>query len=174
MTDVIDPVEINEEQDEAATGEPHPANQPEARLVPVTEAIRYRKRAQSAEQQLESTRSKLDELEHQLHDAQELITSLERRQRIDALLAESDAIDLEAARLLTERIVAEMDEPDVKAAVEDLRRHKPYLFRRSHAARSSSAAVDGARLDADHAAAEARATGDRRDLLRYLRLRRGK
>lgn len=159
-TDVTEPVDVHED-----------ATHDTDKLVPVTEAIRYRKRAQTAEQQLDATRSKLTELETQLNEAQELITSLERRQKIDALLAESDAIDLDAARLLTERIVLEMDEPDVRSAVEDLRRHKPYLFRRSRS-RTSSAAVDESVHATEQVAAEARATGDRRDLLRYLRLRR--
>jgi hypothetical protein len=55
--------------------------------------------------------------------------------------------------------------------VEDLRRHKPYLFRQARP-RMSGATLPEPIPTADHAAAEARATGDRRDLLRYLRLRR--
>ena len=68
-----------------------------------------------------------------------------------------------------------MDEPDVRLAVEDLRRHKPYLFR--HASPDEAGAMSPRReLDghdpAEHAAEEAARTGDRRDLLRYLRMKR--
>lgn len=144
------------------------------KLVPVSEAIRYRKRAQAAEQEAGQMREQLTALQSQLDEASKTIDSLERRQRIDALLAESEAIDLDAARLLTERAVMEMDEPDVAEAVEDLRRHKPYLFRKRRGATASamSARVSDEGDDAAQAAEQAIASGDRKDLLRYLRLRR--
>ncbi|MEX0886049.1 MAG: hypothetical protein WD009_06380 [Phycisphaeraceae bacterium] len=118
-------------------------------------------------------------LEGELVEARRTIERLERRARIDALLTESEAVDLEAARLLTECAVEQMDEPDVSAAVEELRRHRPYLFRRrvGGVGGVGGAGVMAAREEEDggaatHAAAEAAASGDRRDLLRYLRLRR--
>jgi multidrug efflux pump subunit AcrA (membrane-fusion protein) len=119
------------------------------------------------------------DLQRQLDEARATITALERRQRIDAQLAQADASDLEAARLLTEAAVAQMDDPDVELAVRDLREHRPYLFHRRPPTAppppaGSPEPEDGADPDpATHAAAEARATGDRRDLLRYLRLKRG-
>lgn len=144
------------------------------KLVPVSEAIRYRKRAQTAEQRLGDVQAQLEALQGQLDAAHQTVGHLERRQQIDALLAESDAIDMEAARLLTERAVAQMSEPDVKLAVRDLRRHKPYLFRQRMAGGHGAMAPrlhDDEAL-ADHAAEQAMHTGDRRDLLHYLRLRR--
>ncbi len=147
------------------------------KLVPVTEAIRYRKRAQAAEQQIGELNGRLEQLQTQLGEAQQTVSHLERRQHIDGLLADADTIDLEAARLLTERTIEQMDEPDVKLAIEDLRRTKPYLFRH-HAAESSGAmaARDRAAAGAgvQQAAERAVSTGDRRDLLDYLRLRRQK
>jgi hypothetical protein len=117
--------------------------------------------------------AELQSLTAELNKARDMIASLERRQRIDALLAESDAVDLEVARLLTEAAVQQMDEPDVKLAVDDLRRHKPYLFRRGG---TPTAHAMGARAatpsSATEAAEIASQTGNRRDLLRYLRLRR--
>jgi len=146
----------------------------EDKLVPVVESIRYRKRAQQAEQQLESMRAELAALREQYGESQETVTALERRAKIDALLSEADSIDFGAARLLTEAAVSEMDEPDVALAVEDLRRHKPYLFRNDDAVAVSLAAhlPDDGQGDQQQAAQDARASGDRRDLLRYLRLRR--
>ena len=101
---------------------------------------------------------------------------MERQQKIDRLLAESEAIDLEAARLLTEAAVEEMEEPDVEAVVEDLRRHKPYLFRQRGPVRLAMGARTraGSQERAEDAAREASMSGNRRDLLRYLRLRRAK
>ncbi|MEM1027537.1 MAG: hypothetical protein AAGJ38_05595 [Planctomycetota bacterium] len=154
-----------------------PASEDADKLVPVSEAIRYRKRAQTAEQQLTELREQFEQLQNQLDSSQDTITSLERRQKIDALLTDSDAIDLEAARLLTEISVSQMDEPDVGTAVNDLRRQKPYLFRhragRSDSAMAPRLSQTDALPAAQEAAAErAAATGDRRDLLDYLRLRR--
>lgn len=147
------------------------------KLVPVSEAIRYRKRAQTAEQQLEQLNEQLRVMNAKLDEAGLTISSLERRQKVDALLMDADAIDLEAARLLTEQAVLQMDDPDVKLAVDDLRRHKPYLFRRRHkedpSAMSPAIPTNG-HDPAEEAAEHAARTGDRRDLLRYLRLRRAR
>ena len=115
------------------------------------------------------------QLERQLAEAQQTITSLERRQKIDALLSESDAVDLEAARLLTELSVSQMDQPDVAAAVRELRRSRPYLFRHRSAPTDSAMGARVEPISDDALAAErAAATGDRRDLLNYLRLRRSR
>ncbi len=142
------------------------------RLVPVSESIRYRKRAQAAEKQLDTLQTRVNELTGALAESERAIAALERRQRIDAMLCEADAVDLEAARLLTEAAVAQMDDPDVALAVTDLCRQKPHLFRR----RSTAAQAMGVEPDDDDplhdAAMQASTTGDRRDLLRYLRLRR--
>jgi len=78
--------------------------------------------------------------------------------------------------LLTEQTIQQMDEPDVQAAVEELRQRRPYLFQ----PRSSDdgGAAMGARVEdpsaqaSEEAAEHAAMSGDRRDLLRYLRLRR--
>ena len=145
------------------------------KLVPVSEAIRYRKRAQTAEQQLEQINEELRAMSAKLEEANQTVAGLERRQKVDALLMESDAIDLEAARLLTEQAVLLMDEPDIEMAVNDLRRHKPYLFRHRREPEDSAMAPSihpNGHDPAEQAAEQAARTGDRRDLLRYLRLRR--
>lgn len=118
-------------------------------------------------------REEVDALRQQLDESRRTIAALERRQQIDELLAESEPIDREAARLLTEAAVMAMDEPDIELAVQDLRRHKPWLFRPRVAAGSAMPArVEPPTDAAEEAASRAAATGDRRDLLRYLRLRR--
>ena len=118
--------------------------------------------------------AELARLRGELEEARKTVTHLERRQAMDALLADAEAVDLEAARLLTEAAVAAMTEPDVKLAVEDLRRTKPYLFARRSGARGSAmgARVRESGEDAEAAAERAATSGDRRDLLRYLRLKR--
>lgn len=189
MTDIAPAVETDLQPDIAADVTPPPSVAPVSsaspddlgdardsggdKLVSVSEAIRYRKRAQTAEQQLCELRDQFTQLRPQLDDSQQTITSLERRQKIDALLSDSDAIDLEAARLLTEISVSQMDEPDVVSAVGELRRQKPYLFRQRRGTLDSAMAPHVDPPQPEHLAAQrAASTGDRRDLLDYLRLRR--
>ncbi len=173
MTESIEDTSTPETKDETVD-EQQPGIGGE-KLVPVSEAIRYRKRAQTAEQQLDQLNTELGDLRAKLTEADQVITALERRQQVDSLLMEADTVDLEAARLLTEQAVLTMDEPDVAMVVKDLKRHKPYLFRRRTEVGSSamSPTIDSPGHDpAELAAQDAARTGDRRDLLRYLRLRR--
>ena len=140
-------------------------------------------------QRVASLQSELTQLQQQLHEARQTVRDLDRKRKIDALLAESDAVDLSTARLLTEAAIVDMDEPDLKLVIADLRRSKPFLFhKRSSSSNNSSdsantsptprAVAQGLRitpppLQAQQAAQQAIATGSRRDVLRYLRLRRG-
>ncbi len=165
----------DETHDEVTPAERDAAPSSSDRLVPVNEAIRYRKRAQAAEQALAQMQSELESARQRYEQAEQSITSLERRQRIDALLSEADAVDVEAARLLTEAAIQSMSEPDVAEAVADLRRHKPYLFRdtsQSTGGLALAPQIDGLDEPLAKAAEQAQHSGDRRDLLRYLRLRR--
>jgi len=124
----------------------------------------------------DSLHQRIEALEDSLGRAREALDASERRREIDLALVESDALDLETARLLTEMAVTQMDEPDVKSAVAELRRDKPFLFRaaRSVAVPTMGAGEHGAAgRDALGDAAEAAMTsGDRASLLAYLRLRR--
>lgn len=157
-----------------------PNDQTDPTLVPVAEAIRYRKRAQAAEQQLHETQQRLQTLQSQLAEAQASASRLERRQRIDALLIDAGAIDLDAARTLAEHALGQSsggdggdNAPDPAAVIAEMQRRRPYLFRRAtHAGNGlmSPRLEDASPLEA--AAERAAETGDRRDLLAYLRLRR--
>jgi hypothetical protein len=89
-------------------------------------------------------------------------------------LVQADAVDLETARLLTESALAHGDTQDVPKVVAALRQSKPFLFRAKRpptGSMSATAATSPPTLD--EAAEHARATGDRRSLLRYLRAKRG-
>ncbi len=165
-------------QAELATHETTSTQEQGEKLVPVTESIRYRKRAQPAETQAEALQKRLDEITRTLAESEQTIAALERRQRIDAELAAADAVDLDVARLLTEAAVSAMDEPEIAEAIDDPRRHKPYLFGpRGRAARHMGHTPHDLASPLEDAAECAIAPGDRRDLLRYLlrylRLRRG-
>ena len=144
------------------------------KMVPVVEAIKYRKRAQLAEKQVQDLSNSVKELNEQLDQVNETVVYLERRQKIDSLLTDANAIDLDTARLLTEASVSLMESEDVELAIEDLKNAKPFLFAQ-HKATASFMPLhqDINELDsADKAAAKAMQTGNKLDLLKYLRLKR--
>ncbi len=147
------------------------------RLVPVSEAKKYRKRAQAAEKTLEDFKVELAEKNETLRKQRQTITDMQQQRLIDESLVDSEAIDLETTRLLTEMALSEMAEPNVEQAVAQLRQRKPFLFRstaRGATALSPKAENNQTSLarSMEHAAAEAHSSGNRTALLRYLRLRR--
>ncbi len=149
--------------------------------VTATEEQRWRKRALDAEAMVEDLQGKLTSALADLEAAREALDASERKRQIECCLAEAGAVDVGAARLLTEAAVAEMDAPDVALAIEDLKRTRGWLFRRGGAeiAQGAGSVMSvrpaerwGAALE--DAAEEAAVTGDRSALLRYLRLKRGR
>ena len=91
-------------------------------MVPLSEARKYRKRAQAAEKIAGDLQRQVEEQDEQIRSHQRTLEELEHRQSIDELLQEAGAIDLESTRLLTEAAMAELDEPDVAAPGESLQR----------------------------------------------------
>lgn len=156
---------------DAKPGEVTPAGTPTREATRATDSSSLER---SAEEELNQATTQLREAERELAAARQTIDALERREKIGDRLREAGAVDLDVARLLTEVAIADMDEPDIKLAVDDLRRHKPYLFASQSGALSNRSM--GLRFDppnsADDAAARAGQSGDRRDLMDYLRLRR--
>ena len=136
----------------------------------------------SPETQLAELEAKFHETQSALAETRKQLEAAERRQKIDQALLEADTVDLETARLLTEVAVGLMSDGDVQQAVDELRRRKPYLFRHRWAGRaiSGGGAIGGGAMaarsrpgaPAEEAAETAAQTGNRRDLLRYLRTRR--
>jgi hypothetical protein len=118
--------------------------------------------------------TKLREAEASLAESRGALDAAERRRTIERELAREGAVDLETAALLTEASVGGMQGADLRTAVADLKRNKPFLFRPAPA-RSGAMAGEPAAVPAtlDDAAQAARESGDRRILLRYLRLKRG-
>lgn len=131
----------------------------------MTEDLQWRRRAIVAEE-------RVAELEKELAQARKALGDAEMRTRIEREAQSMDAVDVETAVLLTQAAVAGMDSPDVVVALRDLKRRKPFLFRAP--ATGASMAGDAGAGDSGLARAleEARTSGDRQALLRYLRLRR--
>jgi hypothetical protein len=131
-----------------------------------------------ARTQAQFLEARVAELQTELSQAREALDAAERRHQVDLLLIEAEAIDLESARLLTELAINQSRSTDLRGAVGDLRRRKPFLFRARHAGVASRASATLGPASpptdpADEAAQEAASTGDRTALLRYLRAKRG-
>lgn len=107
-----------------------------------------------------------------LAESREALDAAERKREIERELTRQGAFDLDTAAMVTEAAIAGMTKADAKAAIADLKRTKPFLFRTPARTSAMSAAVES-ESSLEHAAATARESGDRRALLRYLRMRRG-
>jgi hypothetical protein len=127
----------------------------------------------ATERRTEELETELGELQSTLQDVRQALAASERTREIERHLVREGAIDLETAALLAETAAAQMRDPDVAAAVADVKRRKPFLFRPSAARRTSAMSGEASPPPPlEDAAVEARQSGDRRALMRYLRLRR--
>lgn len=166
----------------------------ESRLVPVNEAIKYRRRAQQAEsslqqfeQRLKATQTQLDERLEQLASAEsqrdELrhqIDTMQMRSSAERLLHSAGVADIETAMALLDNRGAfseDLDAGQVQQAVDQVLQDKPILTTSSPAlpGKTASHRLDGFGSEARLArsAAQAARSGNRRDVAEYLRLRRG-
>ncbi|MFI4915440.1 MAG: hypothetical protein ACIAS6_02895 [Phycisphaerales bacterium JB060] len=114
----------------------------------------------------------------QLEDLRQQSARLERRGTIERGLAQAGAIDTESLALLVESRLERDQDATPSRVIAQLQRERPALFRASSmraSAMSPSHPSQGApgRAGVDRAHDDARATGDRRALMKYLRLRRG-
>jgi len=149
-----------------------------ARLVPLVESIRYRKRAQSAEKKAESLAEQLAEANQKISQMSQDLDGLQMEQKLTRKLAAAGATDLEAAVLVAKTRIRGTADADVDACVEQLRKEKAYLFGGSTetaTSRKTAGAKDRAgqtQTALEQAARRAARTGRRDDLLHYLKLRR--
>ena len=186
--------EQTQEVSQSADAEPHtPAAGPESRLIPVSEAIKYRRRAQQAESVLQQFEQRLEDTQAQLEGRLEQLAKAESqrdefRHQIDTLHVQSSAermlrdagvADTETAMALLEKRIAfsdDIDEKQMRQAVDQLLQTKPILTSvpTSLPGKTASARVDsdGAAARLTRSAAQAAQTGNRRDVAEYLRLRR--
>jgi hypothetical protein len=150
-----------------------------AKLVPVAESIRYRKRAQAAEQKIEQLNEQLKLVRDETQQLTGKMKQLETEQSLTKKLIAAGASDIETA-LLVAKTRAANDDGDTDAIVEQLKNDKPHLFgsaRQSTVPQRTRTAgakdsVASNRMSLSKAAARAASTGSRDDLHEYLRLRR--
>lgn len=167
----IESQEILSETEDQASNE-------ESKLVPVAESIRYRKRAQSAEKQVEALAEQLAEAKSQAVRIAEELEGVRREHEVVRKLAGCGAVDLEAAVLLAKAKLEHKPQADLDGVIEELTREKQYLFaegNRSSLPKKTSGVreqVQNSRTVLEKAAKRAATTGNRADLQEYLNLRR--
>ncbi|MFG0241988.1 MAG: hypothetical protein ACF8R9_04295 [Phycisphaerales bacterium JB054] len=152
-----------------------PTDEPGASPEPADEA-EWRERAAAAEQQALAMADRLAAVEAAAEDLRRMVGEGERARQIDRELLIAGVVDLDAARTLVEAHAS--DGATVLEAVSRVRERRPLLFaaRGRSGVRATSLPVTEREGDGTlgEVAEAARETGDRRLLLRYLRMRRGR
>lgn len=149
---------------------------------PVSPENEWRARAIAAEEGLKQAQAALQQLQAQFDQHKSEAAAGERRRQINAAAAQASAVDVDLVAMLVEAQLAQTPDADIARVVADLKRGKPFLFASTDpAARPPTSTAAGAAASTtaptndtlSRKAEEARATGDRRALLGYLRARRG-
>jgi hypothetical protein len=156
------------------------------KLVPVTESIRYRKRAQSAEKKVEDLTEQLAQAKSQVTKISAQLSDIQAEQKLTCKLAAAGSIDLETAVLLAKARMEGKTQADMDSVIEQLKKEKQHLFGGMPAtvtskktAGAKGSAFGGTNNQAtprasilERAAKRAATTGNRTDLQEYLKLRR--
>jgi len=149
------------------------------RLVPVSESIRYRKRAQSAEKRIENLTEELAEARAEAKKKAEELANIRIEQKLTEKLAAVGTVDLETAVLVAKVRMEGQEEADVDGVIEQLKKEKQYLFSGENARTAVAQKTAGVKdrvqnrqAVLERAAKKAATTGNRTDLQEYLKLRR--
>jgi hypothetical protein len=148
------------------------------KLAPVSESIRYRKRAQSAEKKIEDLAEQLAETEAEAKTTAEQLRQIQVEQKLVHKLAAAGTVDLETAMLIAKARMEGEAEADIDSVIKQLRKEKQYLFAitgGTAAAKKTARAkerIEGSQTVLERAAKRAATTGSRTDLQEYLKLRR--
>jgi hypothetical protein len=171
----MSPIETQESLSEDIAGA---SENDTTRLVPVAESIRYRKRAQSAEKQLDALTEQLAEAKKQTEKMSEQLSAIQIEQKLTHKLVAAGAVDLETATLIAKARIQNESEADVDGVIEQLKKEKQYLFGGTVGSMTPGKTagakdrVTNNQTRLERAAKKAATTGNRADLHEYLKLRR--
>lgn len=153
----------------------------DGKLVPVSESIRYRKRAQSAEKQAEDFKAGLDEMRQENGQLREKVEKLETERKLIDKLSRMHVSDMDGAMVIARDRMSSDSECDVDSVLQQLRNEKPYLFSSgvdgdfAGAAEKTSGVrqkVSGGQGVLRRAAGRAAQSGKDTDLMEYMKVRR--
>jgi len=148
------------------------------KLVPVTESIRYRRRAQSAEKKVEALTEQLAQAKARACEIAGQLSNVEVEQKLTRKLAVAGAVDLETAVLIAKARIEGQDDADLDGVIEQLKKEKQFLFAGTGVAATAKKTagvkdrIQNSQTILEGAAKKAATTGSRTDLQEYLRLRR--
>ena len=155
----------------------------EGQVVPVSEAIRYRKRAQVAEQQVEKLSKQLSETRQEFDDVCRRLDETRVEGELTEQLVDAGVNDMEVARLLVKKRLDGVadDGHDVASVVDKLKSERPGLFdgqeQNDNIVPGPTAGVrgsnDAGKGTLSRLASKASESHSRKDLQEYMRLRRG-
>lgn len=149
------------------------------KMVPVSESIRYRRRAQRAEKQAEQLKEDCGKARSELENVKSELKETKLDKELAGKLSSAGAVDTETAMLVAKQKLSESEEKDVESVIDELSRDKPYLFgsggqdsRGTNVTRPARQRAGENESLLESAAKRASDTGSRVDLQEYLRLRR--
>lgn len=152
-----------------------------AKVVPVSESIKYRRRAQGAEKQLAELQKQLSDTEAENQKLQSSLSQLEHDSKVNQMLSQVGARDIEAVKLLVDKRMKGSEENDVSKVIDDLRKEKHFLFdnqseqnsaKVGQVTRGVKTKVSSTDQYLNRHAKRAIATGSRDDIMQYLQARR--
>ena len=166
------------ENENLSTSEEETAQQ--QKLVPVVESIRYRKRAQSAEQKAVMLEEELAQSQATISRLNDQLQGIQTERQLSSELISAGATDIETAALLVKARLEKEPTADAATVISLLRKEKAYLFAENNSSDIAAAPkTAGAREKMpsvtgtiQRAAKKASQTGSRADLQEYLKLRR--
>jgi hypothetical protein len=148
------------------------------KLVPLSESIRFKKRAQSAEKKIEDLAEQLAKAKAEAETTAEQLRKVQVEQKLVNKLAAAGTVDVETAMLIAKARMEGETEADIDSVIKQLRKEKQYLFATmsgTAAAKKTARAkerIEGSQTVLERAAKRAATTGSRTDLQEYLKLRR--
>jgi len=144
----------------------------------MSESIRYRKRAQSAEKKIEALAEQLAEAKAEAKKTAEQLSSTQVEQKLIRKLATAGTVDMETAVLIAKARIEGGMEADMDSVIEQLKKEKQYLFAGTSGAVTAKKTagakerVESSQTVLERVAKKAATTGSRTDLQEYLKLRR--
>ena len=147
------------------------------KMVPVSESVKYRRRAQIAEKKHENTEKLMDSLIKENQRLDRELKDSRRDQQILSMLEKEGVIDSEAALLLTRSRMKQDSIEDAIEAVKELKDSKRYLFLQNNI--NAAELTNGIKephetkeTEVARMAEEAATSGSREALYEYMRARR--
>ena len=151
-----------------------------AKVVPVSESIKYRKRAQSAEKQLSELEKSLGKITEENKKLRCMLDDITTENKLSKALEQAGAVDIETAMVLIKQRMNNTPEKEPFEIVEQIKKEKGFLFNLNSQKPSLAATVNRpvkCKVTCSNEylkkqAQQAAQTGSRKDIMDYLMAKR--